>query len=231
MENMKCFMDNSENHIGKHRTLCVMPNGFPITCLHLLLVTTEHREELKVDDLQSALDFGLQFPGYLVFHNMRRAGATRPEHAHFQAVLRDEPLPIEVATRQELFSLNGVTFARVENYPLYSLAVKGEKAAEVVFAVLQELRPTPFNLVMSNGEVVIVPRTKEQPSGFNNLFGGLEMAGCVVMVEEERYRMLEYDEIRQALAECGWTLEEGERFAEKLRSALYSLPLMVKAAQ
>lgn len=218
METPSCFMDNRDNFIGKHRTLFVLPNGFPITPLHILLVTAEHREKLKGDDLRSALDLALTFPDYLVFHNMRGSGATRPEHVHFQAVLRDKLLPIEAAPRQELFSLYGVTIARVEDYPVYGLAVKGEGAAETAFAILWELFPTPFNLVLSRGEVIIVPRTVEQPSGFSSKFGGLEMAGCVVVVEEERYRRFTYEEVQQALSECGFSQEEGKRFEQRLRS-------------
>ena len=74
-----CFMDDQKRCFGKHGTLLVLPNGFPITALHLLLVTAEHREGLDEEDIRSALDFALTFPDYVVFHNMRDAGATRPE--------------------------------------------------------------------------------------------------------------------------------------------------------
>lgn len=186
MDMPDCFMDNQDNFIGQHQTLLVLPNGFPITSLHLLLVTAEHREQLRKEDIQSALDFALTFPDFLVFHNMRHAGATRPEHVHFQAVLRDEALPIETAPRKELLSLPGTAVVtRLEDYPVYSLAVQGARAAETAFALGRELRPTPFNLVVRPQEVIIVPRPRAQPAGFPTMFGGLEMAGCVVFVDEE----------------------------------------------
>jgi ATP adenylyltransferase/5',5'''-P-1,P-4-tetraphosphate phosphorylase II len=176
-----CFMDNPHNFIGKHRTLSVLSNGFPISSLHLLLATAEHRGELREEDIHSALDFALAFPDYLVFHNMQGSGATRPEHVHFQVVLHDEALPIKTAPRREVFSLGESAVTRVEDYPIYSLAVRGEQAAEITFTILQELSPTPFNLVLIQEEIIIIPRTVEQPSGFASKFGGLEMAGCVVV--------------------------------------------------
>lgn len=215
MEIPRCFMCNPDNFIGKHKTLNVLPNGFPITSIHLLLVTAEHRGDLRENDLQSAVDFSLTHPQYLVFHNMRGSGATRPEHLHFQAILRDEPLPIEVVPRRELFSLFGTAVFRVENHAVYSVAIRGERVTGVAFAILENLQPTPFNLLLSNGEIIIVPRTKEQPSGFNNLFGGLEMAGCVVLAEEDRYRRLTYEEVKQALSECGFSEEQQSLFEEK----------------
>ncbi len=61
-----------------------------------------------------------------------------------------------------------------------------------------------------------MPRSREQPSGFNNLFGGLEMAGCVVLAEEDHYRKLTYEEVKQALSECGFSREQQKGFEEKL---------------
>lgn len=109
--------------------------------------------------------------------------------------------------------------ARVEVYPAYSLAVTGEQAPAGAFTVLQALRPAPFNLVMSQGAIVIVPRSVEQPSGFASPFGGLEMAGCVGLGEEDHYRKLAYDEVHKALAECGWFKEEGKELEEKISRA------------
>jgi hypothetical protein len=213
-------MCNRLNWIGQHRTLGVLPNGFPIGPLHLLLVPGEHREELRLEDLESAVDFARTHPHYLLFHNMRGAGATRPEHLHFQALLQDGALPIEAAPRRPLFRVNGATVARVAEYPVYGLAVQGEGAAEVAFAVRQELGPTPFNLVLSQGEVIVVPRTTEKPSGFTSTFGGLEMAGCLVTTEEARFRTLEYAEVWEALAECGLAPRERGALEERIRHTL-----------
>jgi hypothetical protein len=220
MVSQDCFMDIRDNWIGQHKGLPVLPNGFPIGPLHLLLVAAQHREELRLEDLESALDFARAHPQYLLFHNMRATGASRPEHLHFQAVLRDESLPIETTGRRVIFHLDGATVARLEGYPVFGLAVRGKGAAEAAFVILRMLHPTPFNLVMSQGEVIVVPRTTEKPSGFTSTFGGLEMAGCIVLTEEAHYRSLEYDQVWRALAECGLAPRERGALEERVRHTL-----------
>lgn len=221
METPTCFMDDSTKWLGKHKTLPVMPNGFPIGPLHLLLVAPEHREELRMEDLESANDFARTFPHYLVFHNMRGTGATRPDHLHFQALLRDEALPLEAAPRRLRLSWNGTEAFRLVEYPAYALAFRGAHAATAAFECLRALRPTPFNLVMNGREVVVVPRRTERPAGFPNLFGGLEMAGCVILSDEERYRQVGHAEIAHALAECGFACTEEDALEERLLGTLY----------
>lgn len=211
MENA-CFMCRTANHIGRCSTLQVLPNGFPISGFHLLLVTREHREGLALEDLSSAMDFARAFPQYFVWHNMAGAGATRPEHEHWQAVLRDEILPIEAAPRKGLYFLDGAVVARVEAYPAYALTIRGQRAAEVVLALVAELGSTPFNLMLSREEVIVVPRRAEHPTGFVGKFGGLEMGGWVVFTGEEPYREITYGEIRGALTECGMSPADHEDF-------------------
>jgi len=214
-----CFMDDRENWIGHHRTLAVIPNGFPIDALALLLVPTEHRECLKLEDISSALDFGRRFPDFLIFRNGRDAGATRPDHLHFQALLRHERFPIEVVARQPLLAIEDTAVARLDGYPLYGLTVRGPQAVNVAWVILELLHPTPFNLILSGGEVIILPRTKERPEGFG-MFGGLEAAGAIVLTDEDRYHALEFDDIQRALAECGFDPGEQQAFESLIREAL-----------
>ena len=211
-----CFMDNRDTCLGMHHTLVVRTNDFPIAPLHLLLVTAEHREALRAEDVRSVLDFAQAFPAYLLFHNMRGSGASRPEHVHFQAMLRDGNLPIATAPRRPLFTWDGATVARLEDYPVYGLTVQGTQAAETTLAMLRALAPTPYNLIVLHDEVIVVPRTVEQPAGFASKFAGLEMAGCVVLVDEERYADLTFEEIWQALSACGFSREQGAVFEHRL---------------
>src|ERR1035438_7499780 len=104
-----CFMDNRENWTGRHQTLAVMPNHYPISALSLLLFPIEHRAFLKPEDLASAIGFRRRFSDYLVFHNMKGSGASRPDHVHLQGVLRNEPFAIECVRRVPVFSVSGTT--------------------------------------------------------------------------------------------------------------------------
>jgi ATP adenylyltransferase/5',5'''-P-1,P-4-tetraphosphate phosphorylase II len=210
MVTQTCFMDDRESWIGQYGTLGIRPNDFPICSLHLLLVTTEHHGNMRPDDLRSALDFARTFPEYLVFHNMAGSGATRPDHLHFQAILRDDLLPIQTAPRQKLAEQGGTTLARIATYPVYALSVRGKSAVDTTIDLLRALAPHPYNLLLVGDEIIIIPRRLEQPGGFSSRFAALEMAGCIILVDEVQQRELTYAEACQALSECGFSHADGE---------------------
>jgi hypothetical protein len=210
-----CFLDGDEQRLGTTGTLNVHFNKFSIGDGHSLLAPPDHREELRMDDLVSAVEFGREGPG-LVFHNMRGAGASKPEHLHFHAFLRDGALPIEGAPRSVQLLKAGITVARVEQYPAYALALRGSRRAQVAFTILSALRPTPYNLLISPDEVIVVPRAQERPSTFDNAFGALEMGGCLVLSDQGRYGAVTYREIWDAIRECGWTADAGRAFERRL---------------
>jgi len=212
-------MDNRDGWTGMYRDLAVMPNHFPIGPLAVLMFPTVHRAELQPEDVASALDFGKCFPEYLVFHNMLGSGASRPDHVHLQGFLRHEPLPIERAPRVPLFSIGETTIARLDRYPVYGLAVTGARVVDTVFAIKAELQAedsrTPFNLVLTRDEVIVIPRTVERPEGFSGKFAGLEMSGGIVLTDEDQYEVLDFAGTRDALAQCSIGL--AERIALELR--------------
>ena len=201
-----CFMDNRDGWTAVHRNLAVMPNHFPIGPLAVLMFPTVHRAELQPEDLASALDFGECFPEYLVFHNMLGSGASRPDHVHLQGFLRHDPFPIERAAKVPLFSIGETTIARLDQYPVYGLAVAGPQVVDTVFAIKAELQAEdsrkPFNLVLTRGEVIVIPRAVECPGGFSGKFAGLEMSGGIVLTDEDQYEVLDFADIRNALAQC-----------------------------
>jgi hypothetical protein len=168
-----------------------MPNRFPIGPLAVLMFPPVHRSELEPQALASALDFARCFPEYLIFHNMEGSGASRPDHAHLQGLLRDDPYPIECAHRLPLFSIGETNVARLSQYPVYALAVGGPHVVEVVFSVRAEGQADnpkePFNLVLTLDEVIVIPRNREHPAGFVGAFAGLEMAGGIVLTDAEQY--------------------------------------------
>lgn len=90
----------------------------------------------------------------------------------------------------------------------------------MAFDILQVPALRPFNLVLNEREVILVPRTRERPAGFTNNFGGLEVAGCVVLTEEEPFMRLEYSEVRRAIAKCGLNPEAGRSLNDDLGQRL-----------
>lgn len=229
METERCFLCEDAQGIGTLGSLGVSYNKFSLGVGHSLFAPAEHREELQQEDLASVIAFVRDDAG-IVFHNMRGAGASKPDHLHFQALLHDGAFPIEVGSRSVLVEAEGVTVSRVDQYPAYALALRGPRRAQVAFTFLGALRPTPFNLLITREEVFVVPRTKERPSSFGNAFGALEMSGCVVLTSEDKYPEVTYGEIWDAIAESGWPAEAGRVFERRLALDLMLMEEAVASA-
>lgn len=182
---------------------------------------TVHRPTLEPDDLASALDFGARFPEYLIFHNMLGSGASRPEHAHLQGLLRHQPYPIECAPRIPLFSIGETTVSRLDRYPVYGLAVGGPEVVEVVFGIKAEVQAEnpqkPYNLILTHGDAIIIPRSTERPGGFSGAFAGLEMSGGIVLTDEDQYNGLTAVDVCRALSVCGIDAWEQADLEARLR--------------
>jgi hypothetical protein len=115
--------------------------------------------------------------------------------------------PIERAPRVPLFAARETSVARLEEYPIYGLAVKGRHSIEVVFSIIGEFQRDdpnkPFNLVLTSGEILFVPRSSERPFGFSGAFAGLEVSGGIVLTDEQQYDGLTARDVRGALSQCG----------------------------
>lgn len=83
---------------GKYQLLL---NPFPITPLHFTLAAMEHRVQ-KMDDaaLGDFLDLARDLEGYTLLFNGAKAGASAPDHFHFQVTNTDYyHLPMERPTQ------------------------------------------------------------------------------------------------------------------------------------
>jgi hypothetical protein len=106
-----------------------------------------------------------------------------------------------------LFFVRETSVARLKDYPVYGLAVKGPHSVDVVFSIIGEFQSgdpkKPFNLVLAGGETIFVPRAVERPDGFGGAFAGLEVSGGIVLTDEQQYNDLTAADVRSALSECG----------------------------
>lgn len=72
----------------------ILVNPYPILPLHLTIPTQSH-EPQKLSTLLDFIKLALsELPDFLFFYNGARCGASAPDHAHLQAVLKGE-VPIE----------------------------------------------------------------------------------------------------------------------------------------
>lgn len=72
----------------------MLVNPFPILPKHLTIALRRHRPQVLAPMTQGLLRMAAQMPGYVVFYNGPRCGASAPDHGHLQAGARGV-IPIE----------------------------------------------------------------------------------------------------------------------------------------
>ena len=101
----------------KGRRYNIQVNPYPIFQKHLVIARDIHVPQAIWHNLPDILDFARAYPDYTVYYNGPRAGASAPDHLHYQAVPR-EVLPLEVAVDAFLDS-PGEVLSSVKDATLY----------------------------------------------------------------------------------------------------------------
>ena len=78
----------------KHREYNIQINPYPIFPNHLVIVRSEHIPQAIWHHFPDMMSFTLRYPGYTVFYNGPKSGASAPDHLHFQACPRNL-MPLE----------------------------------------------------------------------------------------------------------------------------------------
>ncbi len=71
----------------------LLVNPFPIFSRHLTIPLNSHQPQSLLDHLEDMLQLARLLPGYSIFYNGPRCGASAPDHMHFQATYADN-LPL-----------------------------------------------------------------------------------------------------------------------------------------
>ncbi len=185
-------------------------NPFPILPVHFTIVSDSHRDQMP--DLPQMIAFAEKMPGMAVFFNGAKAGASAPDHLHFQAVVADElPLLREI---ESAFPSNKPCFVNVEKgeaesdtdaWPfIFSTAVvlPGKEGMKALSSIMDETERGDKELVNlyawigKGGELRIlrIPRRAHRPScyssGEKRLLvspGAIDMAGLIITVRPEDF--------------------------------------------
>jgi hypothetical protein len=119
-------------------------NPFPLMPTHITLATTEHEPQSWIGNttpdsrqriekiLRDFLEITGRLPGFIGFYNGEGAGATIPDHFHFQFFERPvgrEPFPLEHAAAPA-HRLAPVVLRR-DRYPITTLYFRGDREAIV----------------------------------------------------------------------------------------------------
>jgi ATP adenylyltransferase/5',5'''-P-1,P-4-tetraphosphate phosphorylase II len=163
----------------------VLVNPFPIFPQHLTIPHSNHtpqRIDGKVGDM---LGLARELPGFVLFYNGPRCGASAPDHFHFQAIGKGNlPLEDEVTEalqNEKAYLDKDTSVVAMENYGRKVLIVKSGKKEVIeekfdrVYHFLQAVQPQeaePMLNVLCWREIndwvlVILPRQAHRPWQFD----------------------------------------------------------------
>ncbi len=101
----------------KGRRYNIQVNPYPIFQKHLVIARAEHLPQAIWHHLPDMLDFAAAYRDFTVYYNGPMAGASAPDHLHFQAVPRGV-LPLETAV-DEFLENPGAPLSSVKDATLY----------------------------------------------------------------------------------------------------------------
>ena len=214
----------------KGRRYNIQVNPFPIFQKHLVIARAEHVPQAIWHHLPDMLDFASAYRDFTVYYNGPMAGASAPDHLHFQAVPRGV-LPLETAI-DEFLDAPGTPLSSVKDATLYHFrrftrgiycikAVTTKSLAKLFYQfldccpVMDEGLEPRFNLYAwfnpAKGEyrVMAVLRTAlrshhfyaDGPDRITIGPGAAEMAGVFVAPCEEDYEKVTAAQLQEILDE------------------------------
>ena len=227
----------------KGRRYKVQINPFPIFKGHLVIARDEHVPQEIWHHLPDMLDFAKLYPQYAVYYNGPLAGASAPDHLHFQACPRGV-LPLESAVDEFLDNpgtpMISVKDATLYHYPQFTRGIYCMKAvttkslAKIFYCLLDCCEPNSseseprFNLyAYTKGDEyrIFVTLRRELRShhysstGEDHLTispGAAEMAGIFITPDKSDMKKVNSSLLEAMLDEVSITNEEENMIAERL---------------
>lgn len=209
----------------------ILINPFPILPVHFTIVSKEHTPQSAMP--LEMIDFVSMMPLTVAFFNGAGAGASAPDHLHFQAVRKDE-LPL-LAAVERLHTRQCGTMVKstaLGDFPMsfLSFIVPPDFSGMQLMSILptlggigddEEKRRGLVNTLVwidSAGllRVIIIPRKAHRPAcyfdaGDNRMMvspGALDMAGLIVTPRRVDFDRITPADIQQIYSETGLTPAE-----------------------
>lgn len=213
----------------------VLINPFPILPGHLVIACASHVEQRLGSHFRKMCVMAAALPGYMVFYNGPKCGASAPDHLHFQAGMRGG-VPIERDWSSFAKALRPVESAKglyfVENYACPAMAIEGgiDESVATFDALYNRLQlrsgaeEFPMNVVVwkEDGKLVTVVflRSKHRPDcyfaeGKDKLLvspGSVDMGGLLITPREEDFNAITAQKAAGILGEVAFSKEEVEKY-------------------
>lgn len=225
----------------------VLVNPFPIMTEHFTIPRKDHILQRISGSFAALLDLAKAMsPRYTVFYNGPKAGASAPDHLHFQAGDRGfmtMESEIDRLKGQPLSSANGAKVYAIKSIRPFILIESTEAAPSVaafdnVYRALSEIAPQddePSMNILAFYEAgmyktIILPRAKHRPAmyfaeGDAKILlspGSVDLGGVCIMPVEKDYRRLTADHLRQMLSEVMLSPEKFAALSQRLSAGKMS---------
>lgn len=209
---------------------------------HLTIAEVAHTQQRIFTRFGEMLSLARQLPGFTLFYNGPRCGASAPDHAHFQAGSRHF-LPIEhywSTRKKELLTTCGVAALwSLDDAPRTTLVIESARSedAEALFRLVyqaceglpDEEEPMLNLLAWHENDtwvVCIFPREKHRPAcytaeGDERLVispASVDMGGVFITPFEEDFRRITAEDIARILSEVCLPADKFERLQERIRA-------------
>ena len=244
----------------KGRRYNIQVNPYPIFPKHLVIARDQHLPQAIWHHLPDMLDFACTYQGFTVYYNGPRAGASAPDHLHFQAVPRWS-LPLEVAVDAFLDNpgehLSRVKDARLYHYRNFTRGVwciKADTTKSLAKLFYQFLDCCPvadpgleprFNLYAwfkpekNEYRVMVVLRTElrshhyysDGPDHLTIGPGAAEMAGVFVAPEEADFKKATAAQLEEILSEVSVSAADEAMIDSRLTRTQHEIEVGIMSAE
>ncbi|MBD5352674.1 MAG: DUF4922 domain-containing protein [Bacteroides sp.] len=152
----------------------ILVNPFPIFPGHLTIAAREHQPQSLQGRVEQMKRLSRALPGYTVFFNGAKAGASAPDHFHFQAVPS--------------------RFMRISSaYESYELDAEGAETVDEM-----------INAVCTDGVLTVIPRRKHRPECYDEIGvspASIDLCGTLIAVCREDFDALTGKRVEQIIRE------------------------------
>lgn len=230
LKERKCFLcaanrPEVQEGIAWGENYTILINPFPIFPKHLTIPCNDHTDQRILSRIGDMMAIAKDLPGFTLFYNGPKCGASAPDHMHFQAGNRGF-LGFETdylaADKKEVISNTGATLSLLSGLANAAFLIEAVEidAATELFVTLYNALEIPegeeepmLNILCWREEgkwkVAVFPRRKHRPACYSaegdaNILispASVDMGGVFITPLEKDFKKITADDLEQILDE------------------------------
>lgn len=230
LKERKCFLcaanrPEVQEGIAWGENYTILINPFPIFPKHLTIPCNDHTDQRILSRIGDMMAIAKDLPGFTLFYNGPKCGASAPDHMHFQAGNRGF-LGFETdylaADKKEVISNTGATLSLLSGLANAAFLIEAVEidAATELFVTLYNALEIPegeeepmLNILCWSEEgkwkVAVFPRRKHRPACYSaegdaNILispASVDMGGVFITPLEKDFKKITADDLEQILDE------------------------------